>query len=150
MPTVEDPEVAAGAPRPSRVRRRHLSPRELAGFQRQDQRLFELVLRYRAGEDVAGLIVGELMPAFRAKVRRMSVQRPLYCGEDMRQELVLELLRMARSTPLRGPEFLSRRLKLAATKPLARRLRREWARQQAQVSLEKLQEEEDNDEEDCE
>ncbi len=147
MVTVEDPQVAASAPRSRRVRRRPLSPQERVDLERQDQRLFDLLLRYRAGDDVAELIVAELMPAFRAKVRRMSVQRPLYRAEDMRQELVLELLRIARSLPLPGPAFLSRRLKLASTQPLARRLRREWARQQAQVSLEKLQEEEDSEEE---
>jgi len=150
MLTVKDPEVEASPLWTRRVRRRPLTPRDQDAFRRQDQRLFELLHRYRAGEDVGELIVAELMPAFRAKVRRMSVLRPLYRGEDMRQELVLELLRIARSMPLRGPEFLSRRVRLAAAQPLARRLRREWARQQAQVSLEKLQEEEDSEEEDWE
>ncbi len=147
MARVQNPEDAGYRPPSKPRRRRAFSPQELDRFAQQDQRVFELVVRYRHGEPVAAGIVLELMPAVRAKVRHMSALPPLYRHADLRQELVLELLSKASTLPLRGPEFLTRRLMLAATQRLVRRLEREWRRQQNQISLEEL---EHDDEEEVE
>ena len=53
----------------------------------------------------------------------------IYGRGDLRQELILELLRTARTIPLRSPTFLIRRLVLNAAKNVTRRLEREWYRQ---------------------
>ncbi len=109
-------------------RKRSVHPDLLDRMARQDQRLFDLLTRLRAGESVAEPLIAELLPAVRAKVERMSTLR-LYGREDLRQELVLELLRSAAQIPLRTPAFLTRRLMLDALKRLTRRLEREWYRQ---------------------
>lgn len=97
-------------------------------FRLQDLRLFELLVRHRAGEPVAEAILSELLPIVRAKAGRM---RPvgLYGRRDLQQELVTEIFYVAQRMPLTRTDFITRRLMLAAAKRLARRLEREWHRQ---------------------
>jgi hypothetical protein len=109
-------------------RKRSIHPELLDRFAQQDQRLFDLLIRHRAGEAVAEAIVAELLPAVHAKARRMSPVR-LYGRDDLRQQLILELFRTARTIPLKRPAFLTRRLMLDASKRLTRRLEREWYHQ---------------------
>jgi hypothetical protein len=109
-------------------RRRSVEPKLLERLAQQDQRLFGLLLRFRAGEAVAGAIVDEVLPAVDAKARRLSPTR-LYGREDLRQELIVELLQAAGTIPIRRPAFLSRRLLLDAAKRLTRRLERDWYQQ---------------------
>jgi hypothetical protein len=128
MVTNEGPELVPqqlGAPD---RRKRSFHPELLDRFARQDQRLFNLLTRLRAGEPVCEPLLAELLPVVHAKVERMSTLR-LYGRDDLRQELALELLRSAAKIPLRTPAFLTRRLMLDALKRLTRRLEREWYRQ---------------------
>jgi len=127
--------------------KRTFSPEQLAAFARRDQRVFDLLLRYRGGETVADQIVAELTPAVRDKAGRMSPQRPLYDRNDLRQELMAEVLRLAKIMRLTRPDFLTRRLMLAAAKRLTKRLEREWYLQLELVRLSDLAVEAEEDEE---
>jgi hypothetical protein len=109
-------------------RKRALGPELLDRFRRQDQRVFDLLVRYRAGEAVAEAMLAELLPAVDSKAARMSPVG-LYGRQDLRQELIAEVLYVARRLPLTRPNFVTRRLMLAAAKRLSRRLEREWHRQ---------------------
>lgn len=128
MVTNDGPELVPEQLKARDRRKRSVPPELLDRFARQDERLFNLLTRLRAGEPVGEPLIGELLPAVHAKVERMSALR-LYGREDLRQELILELLRSAANIPLRTPLFLTRRLMLDALKRLTRRLEREWYRQ---------------------
>ncbi len=128
MVTNDGPELVPEQLKARDRRKRSLHPELLDRFARQDQRLFDLLTRLRAGEPVGEPLIAELLPAVHAKVERMSALR-LYGREDLRQELIVELLRSAAKIPLRTPLFLTRRLMLDALKRLTRRLEREWYRQ---------------------
>lgn len=128
MVTSDGPELVPQQLEERDRRRRSVHPELLKRFARQDERLFELLLRLRAGEPVGEGIVAELLPRVHARVQRMSTLR-LYDRDDLRQEFVLELLHSAARIPLRSPVFLTRRLMLDALKRLTRRLEREWYRQ---------------------
>jgi hypothetical protein len=97
-------------------------------FRGQDLRVYDLLLRYRDGEPVAEEILSELLPMVRAKAGRL---RPvgLYGRGDLQQELVTDVFHVAERMVLTRPDFVTRRLMLAAAKRLARRLEREWHRQ---------------------
>ena len=119
-------------------RKRTFSPDQLATFARRDHRVFDLLVRYRRGEPVDDQIVVELRPAVRDKAGRMSPQRPMYGRNDLRQELMIEVLRLGKIIRLTRPDFLTRRLMLAAAKRLTKRLEREWYRQLEQLRLSDL------------
>jgi hypothetical protein len=146
MVTTTDPPVVIEELVVTR-RKRTFSPEQLAAFGRRDQRVFDLLLRYRSGEPVDHLIVFELTPAVRDKAGRMSPQRPLYGRDDLRQELMIEVLGLGKTMPLARPDFLTRRLMLGAAKRLTRRLKREWYLQLEQVPLSELDEGPKEDEE---
>jgi hypothetical protein len=128
MVTKDGPELVSQQIGARDRRKRSVDPQLLDRFEQQDQRLFDLLTRLRAGELVGEPFIAELLPAVQAKVERMSTLR-LYGREDLRQELALELLRSAARIPLRTPAFLTRRLMLDALKRLTRRLEREWYHQ---------------------
>jgi len=109
-------------------RKRSIHPELLDQFARQDQRLFDLLVRYRAGEQVLDGIVAELLPAVHAKAERLNAVR-MYGRDDLSQELIAEIIYVARKLPLRRPAFVTRRLMLSAARRLTRRLEREWYRQ---------------------
>lgn len=146
MVTTTDPPVVIEELVVTR-RKRTFSPDQLATFARRDQRVFDLLVRYRRGEEVDHLIVIELTPAVRDKAGRMNPQRPLYGRNDLRQELMIEVLRLGKIMRLTRPDFLTRRLMLAAAKRLTKRLEREWYRQLEQVRLSDLDVEPEEDEE---
>lgn len=135
MVTIQGPELVLRQLEASDRRKRSIDPELLEHFVEQDRRLFDLVLRHRAGEPVAEAIVGELLPAIHAKADRMSPVR-LYGRDDLRQELIAEIFHTIRTIPLKRPAFLTRRLMLNAAKNLTRRLEREWHRQLDEWHLE--------------
>jgi hypothetical protein len=146
MVTTEDPEVVIEELVAKR-RKRTFSREQLAAFARHDTRVFDLLIRYRRGEQVADSIVTELLPAVRDKAGRMNPQPPLYGRNDLRQELIVEVLRLGKTLPLTRPDFLTRRLMLGAAKRLTRRLEGEWYRQLEQTSLMELDGAEEGEEE---
>ena len=146
MVTTTDPPVVIEELVVTR-RKRTFSPDQLATFARRDQRVYDLLVRYRRGEAVDDQIVVELTPAVRDKAGRMSPQRPLYGRNDLRQELITEVLRFGKIIRLTRPDFLTRRLMLAAAKRLTKRLEREWYRQLELLRLSDLDVEPEEDEE---
>jgi hypothetical protein len=128
MVTIPDPKLVLRQLEARDRRKRSIDPELLEQFAEQDRRLFDLLLRYRAGEPVGEAIVGELLPAVHAKAGRISPMR-LYGRDDLGQELIAEIFHTIRTIPLKRPAFLTRRLMLNAAKNLTRRLEREWHRQ---------------------
>jgi len=128
MVTNDGPELVLQQVKASDRRKRSIDPELLLRFREQDLRVFDLLLRYRAEEPVAEVLVAELLPAVEAKAGRMNPVG-LYGRGDLRQELIAEVVYVARRLPLKRPNFVTRRLMLAAAKRLARRLEREWYRQ---------------------
>jgi len=128
MVTNDGPELVYQQVKASSLGKQPISSELLDRFRKQDLRVFDLVLRYQAGEPVGEEMLAELLPVVGAKTRRL---RPvgLYGRDDLRQEIVAELFYVARRLPLGRPDFVTRRLMLAAAKRLARRLEREWHRQ---------------------
>ncbi len=128
MVTIDGPALVLQQLAARDRRKRSIPPELLDHFARQDQRVFDLLVRYRAGEQVLDGIVAELLPAVHAKAERLSAVR-LYGRDDLRQELIAEIIYVARQLPLRRPAFVARRLMLAAARRLTRRLERAWYRQ---------------------
>jgi hypothetical protein len=128
MVTIQDPKLVLQQIVASDRRKRSIQPQLLEQFAQQDQRLFDLLVRHRAGESVADAIVAELLPAVQAKADRLSPVR-LYGRDDLRQELMAEIFHTIKTIPLKKAAFLTRRLMLNAAKNLTRRLEREWHRQ---------------------
>jgi hypothetical protein len=128
MVTNEGPELVILQVKAGGRDKRPISPELLDRLQRQDVRLYDLLIRYRTGEPVAEAVLAELLPAVEAKSKRMSPVG-VYGRGDLRQELIADLFYVARRLPLRRPDYVTRRLMLAAAKRLARRLEREWHRQ---------------------
>src|SRR5579864_7377157 len=128
MVTNEDPELAFLQVKAGHRDKSSLSPELLDRLQRQDVRVYDLLIRYRKGEPVADAMLAELLPAVEAKSERM---RPVgvYGRGDLRQELISDVFYVAGRLPLRRPAYVTRRLMLAAAKRLARRLEREWHHQ---------------------
>ncbi len=128
MVTIDGPALALQQLGARDRRKRSIHPELLDQFARQDQRLFDLLVRYRAGEQVLDGIVAELLPAVHAKAVRLNAVR-MYGRDDLSQELIAEIIYVARQLPLRRPAFVTRRLMLAAARRLTRRLERAWYRQ---------------------
>lgn len=76
-------------------RDRSIDPELLSAFGEQDLRVFGLLDRFRSGEPVADSLISELLPAVDAKVARLRAVR-LYGRDDLRQELVAEIMYVAR------------------------------------------------------
>ena len=102
MVTIPDPKLVLRQIEASDRRKRSFDPELLEQFAEQDRRLFDLLLRHRAGEPVAEAIVGELLPAVHAKADRMRPVR-LYGRDDLRQELIAEIFHTIRTIPLKRP-----------------------------------------------
>ncbi len=115
-------------------RRKALSPELRQKLAQQDWRIYGLLARHRAGEAVMEELLGELLPDVSGRSARYRPVR-LHGRDDLAQELTLELIRLADTLPLKGPEFVTRRLMLGAAKRVTRRLKREWYRQLATTLL---------------
>lgn len=101
--------------------------------------LMAIVLAYREGpREVWGPVLLELMaPSLLARLKRLRTEPPVMDAEDVRQELVVELLLAAARMPLpEEPGYLRSRLMARANQGVRRRLQREGRRQAGQESLE--------------
>ena len=106
--------------------------------------LLAVVLAYRAGpRRVWGPVLLDLLaPALLARLQRLRAEPPVMDEEDLRQQLVLEVLRAAAAMPLpANPGYLRSRLMARANQGMWRWLAREGRRQSGQRSFEALEEE---------
>ena len=106
--------------------------------------LLAVVLAYRAGpRRVWGPVLLDLLaPAMLARLQRLRAEPPVMDEEDLRQQLVLEVLRAAAGMPLpENPIYLRSRLMARANQGMWRWLAREGRRQSRQQSFEALEEE---------
>ena len=106
--------------------------------------LLAVVLAYRAGpRRVWGPVLLDLLaPAMLARLQRLRAEPPVIDEEDLRQQLVLEVLRAAAGMPLpENPIYLRSRLMARANQGMWRWLAREGRRQSRQHSFEALEEE---------
>ena len=106
--------------------------------------LLAVVLAYRAGpRRVWGPVLLDLLaPAMLARLQRLRAEPPVMDEEDLRQQLVLEVLRAAAGMPLpENPIYLRSRLMARANQGVWRWLAREGRRQSRQHSFEALEEE---------
>src|SRR4029077_5941982 len=104
--------------------------------------LMAIVLAYKAGpRKVWGPVLLDVMaPSLLARLRRLRAEPPVVDGEDIRQQLVLELLHAAARMPLpEEPGYLRSRLMARANQGVRRRLQREHRRQARQDSLDAVE-----------
>ncbi|HVB77847.1 MAG TPA: hypothetical protein VNI34_08620 [Candidatus Nitrosotalea sp.] len=103
----------------------------------RDRRLMELVTAYRAGQPgAAGPLLDFLAPSMIGRLRRYREVTPAISDDDLCQQMVVEVLRAARSMPLRSdPAYLERRLSLRAGQAMRRMLAREQRLRQPLVEL---------------
>jgi hypothetical protein len=102
-----------------------------------------LVLLYRTGPRPiwAPVLLDFLAPALLARLQRLRVEPPYMEEDDLRQQLVVELLHAAAVMPLpEEPTYLRRRLLDRANQGVRRPLARERRRQKRQKSYEAMAE----------
>jgi hypothetical protein len=102
------------------------------------RRLTALVLAYRAGpKDLwAPVLLDVLAPAILERLRRLRAQPPYLDDQDLRHELVVEVLQVAATMRLpTNPVFVRGALLARANDGVARRLAREARRQRWQLAL---------------
>lgn len=105
--------------------------------------LMAIVLAYRQGpRKLWGPVLLELMaPSLLARLKRLRTEPPVMDAEDVRQQLVMELLLAAARMPLpEEPGYLRSRLMARANQGVRRRLEREGRRQARQDSFEAREE----------
>jgi len=112
------------------------------GRANRDQLLAEVLTAYRAGpRQLWGPVILDLMaPALVQLLRTLRVELPLIDENDIRQQLVLEVLRGAATIPIRDGFDMKVRLLARAYKYVVRWLAREGLRQRGQCSYEALRE----------
>jgi hypothetical protein len=101
--------------------------------------LMAIVLAYRQGpREVWGPVLLEVLaPSLLARLRRLRTEPPVVDDEDIRQQLVMEVLRAAARMPLpKEPSYLRSRLMARANVAVRRWLQREYRRQARQDSFE--------------
>ena len=127
------PEVDAALAGPARVLSNGCSPRPV---------LMAAVLAYRTElRDFWGPVILDLLaPALIAYLQRLRACPPVLESEDLRQQLIVEVLRAAATMPLpANPTYLRRRLMARASQGVRRWLEREGRRQRSQRSFELLE-----------
>lgn len=105
--------------------------------------LMAIVLAYREGpRELWGPVLLELMaPSLVARLQRLRTEPPVMDADDVRQQLVMELLLAAARMPLpKEPGYLRSRLMARANQGVRRRLERERRRQAGQDSFEAREE----------
>jgi hypothetical protein len=110
----------------------------------RDRLLEEIIRAYRRGarEIWAAVLLDLLTPALVDRLKRYRPEPPSLDQEDIRQQLVLELLRAAASMPLpAGAGFVERRLVLRAGQGVRRWLARERRFRARHEPLESVSEE---------
>ena len=121
----EQAEVSLGD-RANLVRRVRATSNEGSG--ERDRLLAEIVLAYRKGDrQVWGPVLLDLLtPALLKRLKRYLPEEPVVDLEDIRQQLVVELLHAAATMPFPpGADFVERRLVLRAGQGVRRWLSRE-------------------------
>ncbi len=110
----------------------------------QDRLLADLVVAYRAGpRQLWGPVILDLLaPALVQLLGELRPVPPLIDEDEIRQQLVLEVLRAAAKIPIRDSFDMKFRLLSRACKPIVRWLAREGRRQRNQASYEALRERE--------
>jgi len=110
----------------------------------QDRLLADLVAAYRGGpRQLWGPVILDLLaPALVQLLRELRPVPPLIDEDEIRQQLVLEVLRAAAKIPIRDTFDMKFRLLSRACKPIVRWLAREGRRQRNQASYEALRERE--------
>jgi hypothetical protein len=110
---------------------------------KQPANLMAAVLAYRTGprEFWGPLLLDLVAPAVLDSLQRLTPHPPVMDAEDIRQQLVLEVLRVAAGMPLpTNSSYLKRRLMARANQGVRRWLEREGRRQRGQRSFEGLDE----------
>jgi hypothetical protein len=113
------------------------------GGPRRAQELRGLVLAYRAGPKRlwGPVLLDRLAPAILERLQRLKARAPVIDPEDIRQQLIVEVLQAAATMPLpENPAYLRRALIARANQGVRRKLARERAHQLAQRSLDSLME----------
>jgi len=131
-------ERAAGSlgDRANLVRRVRSTCNEGSG--ERDRLLGEIVWAYRTGDRQVwgGVLLDLLAPALLKKLKRYSPEEPGVDLEDIRQQLVVELLHAAATMPFPpGADFVERRLVLRAGQGIRRWLSRERRYRAAHLPL---------------
>lgn len=109
----------------------------------RSQHLAAIVAAYRAGPRWrwAPVLLDLLAPALLARLQLLRAERPVLDEEDLRQQLVVEVLQAAATVPLPDDaRSLKSRLILRASQGVRRRLERERQIQRAQESLDAVEE----------
>lgn len=104
--------------------------------------LMAAVLAYRTEpRKVWGPVILELLaPALIACLQRLRAHPPVMDSDDLRQQLIVEVLRAAATMPMpANPSYLRRRLMARASLAVRRWLEREGRRQRSQRSFETLE-----------
>jgi hypothetical protein len=104
----------------------------------RDQALAAIVLSYRAGPRRlwAPVLLGLLGPALLERLQGLRQELPVLEEEDLRQLLVVELLHLAATLPLRDGRYLKRRLLRRANQAVRRWLEAERHHQSRHESYE--------------
>ena len=114
-----------------------------AGRRDRGRSLRTIVDAYRAGpREIWGPVLLDLLaPALLARLQRLRAEPPGMDEEDIRQQLVVELLRAAANMPLPAEHgYLRSRLMARANQGVWRGLAREGRRQLRQQSFEAMEE----------
>ena len=114
-----------------------------AGRRERGRSLRAIVDAYRAGpRELWGSVLLDLLaPALLARLQRLRTELPVIDEEDIRQQLVFELLRAAARMPLpREDRYLKTALIARANQGVCRWLAREARRQMIQQSVEAMEE----------
>lgn len=122
-----------------------LRVRNLDGSARVDphQRLAEVVAAYRIGPRAiwAPVLLDLLAPAMISRLKRLRAEPPAVDEEDLRQQLVLEVLRAAATIPLpANPSWQKKQILSRANQAVRRWLQQEHRQQLRQRSLEAIEE----------
>ncbi len=114
-----------------------------AGRRERGRSLRAIVDAYRArpGELWGSVLLDLLAPALLARLQRLRTELPVIDEEDIRQQLVFELLRAAARMPLPSEDrYLKTALIARANQGVCRWLAREARRQMNQLSVEAMEE----------
>jgi hypothetical protein len=114
-----------------------------AGRRERGRSLRAIVDAYRAGpRELWGSVLLDLLaPALLARLQRLRTELPVIDEEDIRQQLVFELLRAAARMPLPSEDrYLKTALIARANQGVCRWLAREARRQMNQQSVEAMEE----------
>jgi hypothetical protein len=125
------------------IRRARATSNESSG--ERDRLLEEIVWAYRTGDrQVWGAVLLDLLtPALLKRLKRYVPEEPVIDLEDIRQQLVVELLQAAATMPFEpGVDFVERRLVLRAGQGVRRWLSRERRYRAVHLPLQAEREEE--------